>query len=334
MSLPWSGHPLAAEVDSALAVVRQASGLCREVQAAIGDGALQKQDRSPVTVADYGSQALICRALGAAYPADPIIGEETAELLRRRDNASLLERVVGHVRTAGVAADGAAVCDWIDRGSAQSTSDRFWTLDPIDGTKGFLRGQQYAISLALVLDGQLAAAVVGCPNLGRRFPGDHHGGTAFVALRGRGAWQAPLAMDGGPVPVRVSDESRPARVRFCESVEAAHSSHDDTARLAAHLDIAAEPVRLDSQTKYGIVARGDAEAYLRLPRDEVYREKIWDHAGGALVVSEAGGRVSDIAGRALDFSRGHLLADNRGVIVTNGRLHDTILAALADLKIS
>ena len=78
---------------------------------------------------------------------------------------------------------------------------------------------------------------------------------------------------------------------------------------------------MDSQAKYAVVARGEADIYLRLPTRADYREKIWDHAAGALIVAEAGGVVTDITGRPLEFNHGRELAANRGVIVTNGRLH-------------
>ena len=116
-------------------------------------------------------------------------------------------------------------------------------------------------------------------------------------------------------------------------MEAAHSSHDDAARIAERLGVTAPGVKVDSQVKYGTVARGDADAYLRLPKTLEYREKIWDHAAGALVVEEAGGRVSDIAGRPLDFGRGYQLEGNLGVIVTNGHLHQDVLAAVKALGI-
>ena len=79
--------------------------------------------------------------------------------------------------------------------------------------------------------------------------------------------------------------------------------------------------------------RGEAEAYLRLPRDAEYQEKIWDHAAGVLVVTEAGGRVTDVFGQALDFGHGRVLAANRGVIVTNGHVHNAVLEAIAALGI-
>jgi 3'(2'), 5'-bisphosphate nucleotidase len=81
------------------------------------------------------------------------------------------------------------------------------------------------------------------------------------------------------------------------------------------------------------VARGRAEAYLRLPKSAEYRERIWDHAGGVIVVEEAGGRVTDALGRPLDFTRGRALEENLGVVVSNGAVHEALLAALADLGI-
>jgi 3'(2'), 5'-bisphosphate nucleotidase len=86
-------------------------------------------------------------------------------------------------------------------------------------------------------------------------------------------------------------------------------------------------VRVDSQVKYGVLAKGDAEVYLRMPNPAKpdYREKIWDHAAGVIIVEEAGGKVTDINGKNLDFSAGAKLINNRGVIVTNNRVHDIII---------
>ena len=85
---------------------------------------------------------------------------------------------------------------------------------------------------------------------------------------------------------------------------------------------------MDSQAKYGIVSRGDASIYLRLPTKKSYRENIWDHAAGSIIVEEAGGRVTDIQGKPLDFSAGNKLNNNRGIIATNGKLHDLLLEAV------
>jgi len=73
---------------------------------------------------------------------------------------------------------------------------------------------------------------------------------------------------------------------------------------------------------------------LRLHRDDIYREKIWDHAAGVLVVTEAGGKVTDVHGNPLDFTLGYRLENNSGVVVTNGHLHKNIIEALGDLGIA
>jgi 3'(2'), 5'-bisphosphate nucleotidase len=87
---------------------------------------------------------------------------------------------------------------------------------------------------------------------------------------------------------------------------------------------------MDSQAKYAVLAAGEGDVLLRLisPSRPDYREKIWDQAAGSIVVTEAGGRISDLDGRSLDFSHGRTLATNRGIVATNGRLHDQILNGL------
>ena len=318
---------------TALEAVRSAAVLCRAVQSEITQDVLTKKDRSPVTVADFGAQALICRALCRKFEKDPVIGEENAESLRQPSNERLLARLVEHVGAVLPGSGEQEICEWIDRGGSHEYTDRFWTLDPIDGTKGFLRGGQYAIALALIIEGEVAAAVLGCPNLGPTLDAERGPGSLFTAIKGQGTWESPLLGEGDPVSVSVSPRPDPSLIRFCESVEAAHSSHGDAACIAERLNIQAPPARLDSQAKYAVVARGEAEAYLRLPRDQVYREKIWDHAAGLLVVTEAGGRVTDITGRDLDFSRGYQLEKNRGVVATNSPVHDDVLHAIRDLEI-
>ncbi len=313
--------------------VGEAARLCDAVQSAIGTDTLEKKDRSPVTVADFGSQALICKVLGSAFPDDPIIAEEDSQALQKDENRALADRLVRQVGQIQHGADEGQICSWIDRGNASSYSERFWTLDPIDGTKGFLRGDQYAISLALVVGGQITVAALGCPNLSVMQGTQSRSGICFYAVKDYGAFEVPLDTGAEPVPIRVSDTDRTPDIRFCESVEAAHSSHSDAARIADRLGIEADSVRIDSQAKYAMVARGQAEAYLRLPKDQAYVEKIWDHAGGALVVTEAGGRVTDIFGKSLDFTHGRTLDTNKGVIVTNGNVHDAVLEAIDALGI-
>jgi 3'(2'), 5'-bisphosphate nucleotidase len=101
-------------------------------------------------------------------------------------------------------------------------------------------------------------------------------------------------------------------------------------RFGEALAIEADPVRMDSQAKYALLAAGKGEIYLRLLSEDrqSYREKVWDQAAGSLLVEEAGGKVTDLDGRRLDFSKGKRLLANRGLCTTNGFLHPDALRAL------
>lgn len=325
--------PFERELEVGLAAVRRAAGVCRAVQRAIAPDVLDKRDKSPVTVADFASQAIVCQALSEAFAQDAVIAEEDAAALSDPENAAFLERILSEVRQAGLPASQADLARWIDHGRHTEKPRRFWTLDPIDGTKGFLRKEQYAIALALIVDGRIEIGILGCPNLPARDPWDRQTGALFTAIRGQGAQVRPLDDPrAAPQPVRCSSTRNGALARLCESVESGHSAHGESAQIAAKLGIVNEPVRLDSQAKYAVVARGEADIYLRMPTRADYREKIWDHAAGVLVTEEAGGRVTDIHGRPLDFTRGSALTENQGVIVTNGGLHDAVLAAVASVR--
>lgn len=314
----------------ALDAVREAAALCRAVQADIGDDVIEKEDRTPVTVADFGSQALICRALREAFPEDPIIAEEDSSALRASDNEGVLDQVVSRVQAQQPAADRESVCTWIDQGNAETYHDRFWTLDPIDGTKGFVRGDQYAIALALVIDGKPTVAALGCPNLPDDLDSPSSTGQVFVAERGQGSVRVPLdAADGAQYPISVSPVGDVEAGQFCDSFVSAHSSHDTALEVAQRLGITKDPIRMDSQAKYVLVARGDAEIYFRLPRGGGYTERIWDHAAGMLVVEAAGGTVTDVNGKPLDFTHGPLLDANYGIVASNGAFHEALIDELA-----
>ncbi|MEE2679082.1 MAG: 3'(2'),5'-bisphosphate nucleotidase [Myxococcota bacterium] len=321
------------ELRAALDAVRAASRICRAVQARrIDADTIEKQDRSPVTVADFASQAIVCRRLAEAFPDDPVVGEENADELRGSDRAAAREGVVEHVAAeVGSETDAGQVLDWIDRGGADARADRYWTLDPIDGTKGFLRGEQYAVALALIEAGEVVLGVLGCPNLPAA---DGSLGSLFAARAGGGALSYALgdASDRSGAPVSVQPVTSPADARFCESVESGHSNQSESAAIARRLGIEREPFRIDSQCKYAAVARGDASIYLRLPTREDYREKIWDHAAGKLVVEAAGGTVSDVNGRPLDFRHGRTLEENRGIVATAGPIHDAVLEAVQQVR--
>jgi len=321
------------ELETAVEIVSDVCALTHRVQEGIvaaGDAAT-KDDRSPVTLADLAAQVIVSRRLGDGFVDDPLLAEEDSAALATSDG--LAERVLEELRPhlPHLTRDG--MIEALDRGNHRGGDEgRYWVLDPIDGTKGFLRGDQYAVALALVDGGRVVVGVLGCPNLPAAADHDSSSkGWLFAATRGGGSWTRSI---GGrrSHTIGVDGIINPAQAVVCESVVAAHAAHSVQGRIANRLGITAEPYRIDSQCKYAVVARGEASIYLRLPRDTTYREKVWDHAAGALIVEEAGGRVSDLNGHSLDFSRGRLLGNHRGIVCTNGAIHDLVLdAARAEL---
>jgi 3'(2'), 5'-bisphosphate nucleotidase len=315
------------ELDAAIAAVRQANALCAAAQGRLVAGdTLTKSDDSPVTVADFAAQAVVCAELADALGSVAMIGEEDADDLRDPAQQTLLEGVAELVRGRRPDASVNNVIDWISMGSTAdrtASSERYWTLDPIDGTKGFLRGDQYAVALGLIDDGEVILGVLGCPNLPNS---DGTTGAIFAAVEGE--CRAFYGDSADPVNVAVAAPAMLADAKFCESVESGHSDQSQSQQIADLLGITSEPFRIDSQCKYGAVARGDASIYLRLPTRADYREKIWDHAAGKFVVEQAGGRVTDVTGAPLDFSHGARLENNSGVVATSGAIHDDVIAAV------
>jgi 3'(2'), 5'-bisphosphate nucleotidase len=317
--------PYDRETQVAIAATTLAAKLCQQVRYSRNPAAIEKFDHSPVTIADFGAQAIVCQALAAAFPEDPIVGEEDATLLRQPAMAEQLALVTRYVQAQIPAATSEEVANWIDRGNGQ-VGRRYWTLDPIDGTKGFLRGDQYAIALALVEDGDVKVGVMACPALPVAGAAP---GALFVAVRGSGTLQIALE-SGQSESVQVARSAAEGALRLTESIEAGHGNLSRQRQVAEAIGLTATPVQMDSQAKYGVVARGEAALYLRLPRIQTpdYRENIWDHAAGAIVVEEAGGKVTDIQGQPLDFTAGSKLIHNRGIVASNGTLHAAVLAQL------
>ena len=318
------------ERTTAIEAVLKACQLCSNVQHNLrSEHQLAKSDASPVTIADFGAQALIISHLLQTFPNDPIVGEEEASVLRKEEQTLLRNHITQQINAITPNYQENEILDAIDYGAKSCDfTKRYWTLDPIDGTKGFLRGDQYAVALALVENGQPVLGVLGCPNLSlNQEPSEEEMGCLFVAVKGQGAVMRPLHQNSAK-PIQVTPVSHPENARFCDSVEAEHASHNEHAQIAKFLGITAPSYRIDSQCKYAVVARGDASIYLRLPRNKAYRSWIWDHAAGAIVVQEAGGKVSDMYGKPLDFSSGRKLFKNSGVIATNGTLHEAVIEAI------
>lgn len=346
----------ARELEIAQLAVQRAAILTKRVFHEKAKGTVSKDDKSPVTIGDFGAQALIIAALRHSFPHDAIVAEEEAAQLR--EDAPLREqiwRLVRETKLDDVAAEGLLggsvrdvdeMLEVLDRGASEGGRvGRVWTLDPIDGTKGFLRGGQYALALALLEDGDVKVGVLGCPNLpvddaaplaadiGANQTDDEGRGVIFSAVIGQGATSRPLrtgALAEGK-RIRMKEVEDLASASFCESVEAGHSNQSESAQIAQKLGITKPSVRMDSQAKYGSIARGAGDIYLRLPTSKTYQEKIWDHAAGDLIVREAGGQVTDTKGNRLDFGVGRTLATNSGVIAAPAAVHGKVLEAVQEV---
>lgn len=367
----------AKELEVAVKAVHVACLLCQKVQENLifnGDEDVRaKDDNSPVTIADWSVQASVSWILSQAFGAEnvSIVAEEDIEALSKSNAISLLSSVVKTVNdslsaasTFGIeppvtALETAQVLEAIGRcNSTGGPTGRFWVLDPVDGTLGFVRGDQYAIALALVENGEVVLGVLGCPNypMNKEWLNYQNGyrrilsrltkssseswdgkGCVLYAKRGsKKAWMQPLVSgDKGWVwpnsarPVKVSAIDNPVLATFCEPVEKANSSHSFTQGLAHSVGLRKQPLRVYSMVKYAAIARGDAEIFMKFARAG-YKEKIWDHAAGVVIIQEAGGVVTDAGGRPLDFSKGiYLQGLDRGIIACAGSsLHEKIMRAV------
>ena len=309
-----------------------AAHICHAVQQSMlaTPESMQKAGREPVTIADFGAQAVICALLQEHLSADRVIAEEAAadfDALADKTQQQQVTTFVAEVLQRKVSADD--LRRWLDHGR-QSNSKRVWMIDPIDGTKGFLRRQQFAIAVGLTIDGQLSVGGLACPmlTLHADSPQDEQGLLLLAAL-GQGATAEPIS-GGESWPITTSPTGNATSARTVESVETGHGDHATSARVLETLGTKQAVLRLDSQAKYAAIADGRADIYLRTMSSPDYRERVWDHAAGALIVSEAGGKVTDLYGSELDFSLGEKLSANRGILATNGHLHEAVLAALAE----
>ncbi|KAF2285960.1 hypothetical protein GH714_009209 [Hevea brasiliensis] len=366
----------AKELDVAVRVVHMACSLCQRVQEGLltvsTDQVKSKEDDSLVTVADWSVQATVSWVLSESFRDQnvSIIAEEDVQTLSKADSAGLLTTVTNTVNqilaeaskygleSPKKALGGEQILEAIGRcNSRGGPVGRHWVLDPVDGTLGFVRGDQYAIALALIEEGKVVIGVLGCPNypMKKELLNHHHQyhqsmpklslptsdtlekGCVMYAQRGSGeAWMQPLIQGNKKFEwpnsaqfIRVSSIDDPELATFCEPVEKANSNHSFTAGVANSLGVKKQPLRVHSMVKYAAIARGDAEIFMKFASCG-YKEKIWDHAAGVVIVEEAGGVVTDAGGRRLDFSRGvYLEGLDRGIVACSGALlHDKLIGAV------
>ncbi|KAF9611504.1 hypothetical protein IFM89_032550 [Coptis chinensis] len=234
-------------------------------------------------------------------------------------------------------------------------------LDPIDGTRGFLKGSEalYVVGLALLIDGEIALGVMGCPNWqedisenrGTEDQEDKAGqpgpGIIMVAHVGCGTWTKILANTPGSIAGGYIGWARcfvnscllVHEARFCipESITweslplSGFFSSTTCTDGTGNREVLLLPTCCGSLCKYLMVASGRASVFIQRSRAQTII-KAWDHAVGVICVLEAGGQVTDWKGNQLDLAADQverrIIFPPGGVLVTNGNLHNKILGML------
>ncbi|KAK7226090.1 hypothetical protein V2G26_014093 [Clonostachys chloroleuca] len=348
-----ASSPFARERAIAEAAVLRAALLTKKIQDKVSG--VPKGDQSPVTEADLAAQALMISALQEAFPGDSFVGEEgSAEL---RADEELLQRVYKHVASAPDVAspetgskfpkptDREDMLALIDRGGKGTggPKGRFWAMDPVDGTKTFLRGQQYAISLSLIENGKEVVGVLCCPNLKLRNGRvveesvDVDGlGVMLSAVKGQGVSVRFLSRSLElPPATRLEWLSGPAELKDLHIVDDRESGalrHDVVEQLARKFGASYPGTEVwSSHVRYASLILGGGHAQIRVPKTPNSRVYIWDHAGTQLIFTEAGGKITDLDGKPMDFSAGRELFNNRGMIIAREAVHADILSGISQL---
>jgi 3'(2'), 5'-bisphosphate nucleotidase len=239
--------------------IARAAGVVVMKQYEAGCEAREKSDRSPVTDADEEAEKLILAELAAAFPSVPVVAEE--------------EAAAGRMAKVG---------------------SRFFLVDPVDGTKDFVkRGGEFTVNIGEIVDGRAIAGVVFAPAIGR----------LFVGGEGDGAFELSSAQ-------LKAIAARPAPADGLVAVSSRSHPDPKTAEYLATLNIKGQ-TNAGSSLKFCLVAAGEADIY---PRAGTTME--WDTAAGHAVLAAAGGAVTTWDGAPFvygkpGFVNGHFIAKGR-----------------------
>ncbi|KAK3386162.1 hypothetical protein B0H63DRAFT_192567 [Podospora didyma] len=339
---------------------------------------ISKSDASPVTAGDFAAQALLISAVHGAFPHDGFVGEEDANALRK--DPELAQQVWEFVTSTHLddpASDGLLATpktieemfDVIDLGGKGTggPTGRFWALDPIDGTAAFIKGQQYAMSLALIEDSREVVGVLGCPNLrlededylqgdddsssGGRTPVeetsvDEHGmGLMLSAVRGQGSTLRPMGrgallearkiergrLGSGGVPL---PDVELKNLHFIDSSVSTATLSEKVRQLAEAAGASYPGTEVySSHMRYAALVLGGREhVQVRVPKKRDAAWCIWDHAGSQLIYTESGGgKITDLFGKTIDFGSGRELTRNWGLITADGSVHARVQELVSDM---
>jgi len=229
-----------------------------------------------VTAADREANDLIVRRLAAEFPDDGILAEESADTERR------LEK------------------------------DRVWMIDPMDGTKNFIkRDGDFAVQIGLAVNGESVAGVVYQPVRD----------VLYRAARGTGSWIE--ARDKDATRMAVSGVIAPHEMVLASS----RSHRSPRMELVVNRFGFKDEVRRGSVgVKIGLITEQEADLYMHLSPST----KQWDTCGPEIILAEAGGRLTDLFGQPLRYN-GVRIDNQNGIVATNGAAHEMVIENLAPL---
>ncbi|TAQ86797.1 hypothetical protein B7494_g4861 [Chlorociboria aeruginascens] len=326
--------------------VQRASILTKKVLSSVNKGSLSKSDSTPVTIADFGAQTLLISAIHGVFPFDTFVGEESADALR--NDEKLCNRVwelVQSTRLEDEESDAMLVSPkdveemlkLIDLGGKGKggREGRVWMLDPVDGTATFLKGEQYAVSLALVIDGKEVLGVLGCPSLkvlsGQvrdNFVDSEGMGLMLSAVKDKGTVVRTMGQ-GALLPARnIERGSNHKKLRDLHFVDHkdSKSQHEKVRYIASELGAKHPGIEIwSSHMRYVALVLGDGDLQMRIPLGRDRFSYVWDHAGSQLIFTETGGKVTDLEGRDIDFGVGRELTNNWGLLAAKDRVHGQVL---------
>jgi 3'(2'), 5'-bisphosphate nucleotidase len=242
---------------------------------------------------------------GAAFDVDYKGADDPVTAADRRANALICERLTAAYPDIPVVAEESPPESF----AAFRDAERVFFVDPLDGTREFIdRIPEFAVMIGLVVEAQAAAGVIHAPARG----------VAWAGAPGLGAWQ--VGSDGARAAIRVTGTGDLAASRVVAS--RSHRSQR-LERVLAALGARELIAMGGAGFKGAMVASGNAEVYIDAGRGS----KRWDACATDAVVTAAGGRLTDTAGRPIDY-RAPGLANEQGMVATNGRVHDEVLARI------
>ncbi|MFX1554859.1 MAG: 3'(2'),5'-bisphosphate nucleotidase CysQ [Promethearchaeota archaeon] len=275
-----------------------------------GFKSFEKRDQSPVTLADLATQIYIVDNLRAKFPEDHILAEEEGSLIDINSEKLIYECFddlkikVGEIKET---------INYRGR-----FSKREWTVDPIDGTQGYVEGLSYAVGIGLMVESDPKISAISVPNY------NEEGLGVFSAVKNIGVY----ASYGGKEfkEIKVSNQDSLKDAVLCHSL---HYDKPWVLEFAKKVGIN-KLIRIDSMLKFCKIADGSADLYIK-PIDRKHSFS-WDFLPGYLIVTEAGGKVTDSSNRPIWFKSDTLMWSEPAVIASNGVIHDKVIDHLKKLQ--